>query len=88
MIPQSTCFNGSGSEHTFANYNVPYIHYVGIKNRKGTHHLVVMDVSKNKVVHAWYSDKEAFRVGIRKHSPVIRDKHGRYFIVYGRKVFI
>lgn len=86
MLPNDTLFNGGGRASSISGYRIPLWHFLNTKNKRGTHHLVVMDISKNKIVHAWYNDVGEFNVGIRKHTRILNDNRGRYFMVNGNKI--
>lgn len=92
MIPTMTCFNGAGSEHTFSGFHVPIMYYTQVTNKKGNAFLCVMEFSKRKVVWAWHRDRHVFgksgAVGLHHHSPILKDRKGRYFTVNGNKIRI
>lgn len=91
MIPL-TSFNGKGCEHDFSSFHIPLLYYTQIKNKKGNAFLCVMDISKYKVVWTWhreqYVEGKSGVVGLHHHSPIRKDRKGRYFIVNGNKVRI
>lgn len=86
MLPNCTLFNGSGSEHSYGAYHIPLRHYTNILNKKGTHHLVIMEYSKTSIVYTWYRTNAGFSTGIRKHVPMLTDANGSHFLVHGNKV--
>lgn len=87
MLPNMTCFNGTGCEHNIAGFHVPLIHYTRIK-KDACHHLAVMDISKHAVVYAWYRTEGKLGVGIHQHQRLKRDHRGRFFTVRGNKIYI
>lgn len=92
MNPNLTCFNGSGCEHSYGAFHIPLIYYTTYRNKKNNAFLAVMDISKHKVVWAWYHDRNQSSkrglVGRHNHTNILRDRRGSYFLVNGNKVRI
>lgn len=85
MSKLASHFNAKGEPMNPNLFMVPLVYLSTIRHKNKDAELVIAEMTKNKVVVAWRSNKTN-KMGLMKHIPIQESKGQHFFMLHGNKI--